>query len=51
MAIPMMRESIKRLYRSGKFTKKFVHKLIPKWINKEEYQYITGEKYEDYKDE
>lgn len=51
MAIPMMRESIKRLYKSGKFTKKKIYKIVPKWINKEEYQYITGEKYEDYRNE
>lgn len=51
MAIPMMRESFKRLYKKGKFTKKIIYKQVPRWINKEEYQYITGEKYEDYKDE
>lgn len=41
-----MKEKIKKWYEWKLWTKKQVHDAVPKMIKPEEYEEITGEKYE-----
>lgn len=44
----VLAEPMKRLYRDGKITKEDVAERVKSWkISKEDYEYITGEKYEE----
>lgn len=38
-------EKVKGYYEKGLWSKTRVHNAVGKWINEEEYQEITGEKY------
>ena len=39
-------EKVKRYYNNGLWNKKMVYNVVGKLITKEEYELITGEKYE-----
>lgn len=40
-------QKVKKYYDDGKWSKKKVHDAVGRWITAEEYETITGEKYEE----